>query len=106
VSGYEFSDGPASGDADDFSAFANFVTGLSGLPPEQRIELLARLQSLTRRLQPDTAIEGPLLDLLVDLRATLRQQKQFELADSLRDALSALGVEIGDTPQGSTWTRR
>jgi hypothetical protein len=106
VSGYEFSDGPASGDADDLAAFSNFVAGLSILPPEQRVELLAQVQSLTRRLQPDTGLEDQLLDLLVDLRSTLRQQKQFELADRMRDALAALGVEIGDTPQGSSWTRR
>jgi hypothetical protein len=106
VSGYEFSDGPAGGEANDMSAFSDFVTGLSGLPPQQRVELLAQVQSLTRRLKPDTAIEESLLDLLVDLRTSLRQQKQFELADRMRDALAELGIEIGDTPQGSTWTRR
>ena len=27
-------------------------------------------------------------------------------ADRLRDALADLGIEVGDTPQGSTWSRR
>ncbi len=43
------------------------------------------------------------IDLLLELRQELRQQKSFALADSIRDRLTALGVVIEDTPQGSTW---
>ncbi|MGN6674586.1 MAG: CysS/YqeB C-terminal domain-containing protein, partial [Thermomicrobiales bacterium] len=31
------------------------------------------------------------------------QAKQFALADHIREQLKALGVEVEDTPQGSTW---
>jgi cysteinyl-tRNA synthetase len=43
------------------------------------------------------------IDLLLDLRQTLRQQKNYDLSDQIRDELTKLGVIIEDTPQGSTW---
>ena len=43
------------------------------------------------------------IDLLVDLRQTLRQQKNYNLSDQIRDELAELGVVIEDTPQGSSW---
>jgi len=46
---------------------------------------------------------GPFIDLLLDVRRGLRQAKQFELADRIRDQLAALGVQIEDGKQGTTW---
>lgn len=43
------------------------------------------------------------IDLLLDLRQELRQQKHYNLSDQIRDELAKLGVSIEDTPQGSTW---
>ena len=50
--------------------------------------------------------EGPLVDLVLELRKALREAKRFDLADKARDTLTELGFEIGDTAQGATWTRR
>jgi cysteinyl-tRNA synthetase len=33
----------------------------------------------------------------------LREAKQFELADQIRDQLAELGVHIEDGKQGTTW---
>jgi cysteinyl-tRNA synthetase len=46
---------------------------------------------------------APFVDLLIQLRADLRAAKQWALADRVRDGLTALGVELMDTPQGTTW---
>ncbi|MBW6466649.1 MAG: cysteine--tRNA ligase [Brevefilum sp.] len=43
------------------------------------------------------------IELLLNLRQELRTQKHYALADRVRAELSALGVVIEDTPQGSTW---
>jgi cysteinyl-tRNA synthetase len=43
------------------------------------------------------------IDLLVDLRQQLRKNRNFDLADQVRDKLTELGVVIEDSPQGSTW---
>jgi cysteinyl-tRNA synthetase len=40
------------------------------------------------------------------LRADARQRKDFAQGDAIRAELSALGVEIADSPQGTTWTIR
>jgi cyanophycinase-like exopeptidase len=44
-----------------------------------------------------------LVDLLVWLRAQLRQAKQWPLADAVRDRLAELGVVVEDGRDGSTW---
>ncbi len=47
---------------------------------------------------------APFIDLLVELRRELRAAKQYQIADSLRDRLVALGVELRDTPTGTDWS--
>jgi len=49
-------------------------------------------------------IEPELIGLLVELRNALRDKKEFELADMIRDRLGELGVTLKDTPQGTLWT--
>jgi hypothetical protein len=49
---------------------------------------------------------GPFIDALLAARAQLRAARAFELADALRDRLVALGVEVHDTPAGTTWELR
>ena len=43
------------------------------------------------------------IELLVDLRQQLRKNKNFDLADQVREKLAELSVVIEDSPQGSTW---
>ena len=49
----------------------------------------------------DTA--EPFIDLLVSLRQEMRKQKNWALADQIRDDLAALKVVIEDTREGSSW---
>lgn len=46
---------------------------------------------------------APFIELLITLRAELRQAKQWALADRVRDELTALGVGLEDGPTGTTW---
>lgn len=50
-----------------------------------------------------TSQADPFIDLLVDLRSELRGQKLWALSDMLRDRLSALGVTIEDSKEGTLW---
>ncbi len=43
------------------------------------------------------------MDLVLDLRAVLRSEKNFALSDKIRDALKEIGITVKDTPDGSTW---
>jgi cysteinyl-tRNA synthetase len=45
----------------------------------------------------------PFIELLLEVRKGLREAKQFELADQIRDQLAELGVHIEDGKQGTTW---
>ena len=48
---------------------------------------------------------GPFIDLLVSIRQELRGAKQYEMADSVRDRLTQLGVALEDTREGTRWRR-
>ena len=46
---------------------------------------------------------GPYIELLVDLRLSFRESKQWDQADLIRDRLTNLGIVLEDGPQGTTW---
>ena len=48
-------------------------------------------------------LTGPLLDLLVELRTRVRREKNFAMADEIRQRLSSLGVTLEDRPDGTGW---
>ena len=50
-------------------------------------------------IDPTTIVEG-----VLDARKKAREAGQYQLADDLRDALVASGIEVKDTPAGATWT--
>ncbi len=49
---------------------------------------------------------SPLIGLLVEVRQRLRTERQFALADAVRDQLAELDIAIEDRPDGSHWRRR
>jgi len=49
------------------------------------------------------AVVGPYIELALGLRDAARDERRFGDADAVRDRLALLGVEIHDTPDGSTW---
>ncbi len=61
-----------------------------------------RLEETGRRRQAAGDAEA-FIELLVSTRLELRRQKQWALADKIRDRMAALGVVLEDTPQGTEW---
>ncbi|MCK4340521.1 MAG: cysteine--tRNA ligase [Phycisphaerae bacterium] len=51
----------------------------------------------------DENARDQVIQLLVDMRAEARKEKNFELSDQIRDRLAAIGVELKDGPEGTTW---
>ncbi len=49
---------------------------------------------------------APFIELLISLRKDLREAKQYQLADGIRDGLSELDVVLEDGPGGTTWKPR
>ncbi|AXI25897.1 cysteine--tRNA ligase [Methanofervidicoccus sp. A16] len=46
-----------------------------------------------------------LVDILIDIRNKLRKEKNFPLADEIRDKLKKIGIQLEDTPKGTLWKR-
>jgi cysteinyl-tRNA synthetase len=51
----------------------------------------------------DVELAGELVELVLDVREAERDAGNYERADDLRDALSEVGVEIEDGPDGATY---
>jgi cyanophycinase-like exopeptidase len=65
---------------------------------------VVRLGDLARNGAADPRdLVGPVVDRILDLRVQMRGAGEYALADKLRDALVDAGVEVHDTPAGSTW---
>jgi hypothetical protein len=65
---------------------------------------VVRLGDLARNGATDPRdLVGPVVDRILDLRVQMRGAGEYALADKLRDALVEAGVEVHDTPAGSTW---
>ncbi len=47
-----------------------------------------------------------IIQILIDVRAVLRKEKNFALADEIRKRLSEINIELKDTPQGTVWEYR
>ena len=57
-------------------------------------------------LRDPREIVAPLVERLLALRAELRAERAWTLADRLRDRLVAGGIELHDTPEGTAWNLR
>jgi len=52
----------------------------------------------------ESGLEDDLMTLLIELRKQLREKREFELADQIRDQLADLGITLKDTEQGTIWS--
>jgi cysteinyl-tRNA synthetase len=46
---------------------------------------------------------GKVVDMVLDLRAKAKANKDWATSDQIRDALAAAGFEVKDTKDGATW---
>ena len=107
---------------DDFNApraigsLFEFGRAINRLAPKSTADDVERAQGVLTSLlgvlgielhEPDAASDDatPFIDLLVHLRQQLREARQWELADEIRDDLGALDVVLEDTPDGTVWRR-
>lgn len=48
-------------------------------------------------------LADPFIDLIVDIRNRLRDQKNWDLSDQIRDQLESMGVLLEDSKSGTSW---
>jgi len=71
-------------------------------------KLRALMAVLGLRPEAESANDGgqaaePFIELLLQVRRDLRAAKQWQLADTIRDSMTALGVALEDSAQGTIW---
>jgi hypothetical protein len=93
---------PAPALGDDADHLGHVATG--GGP--EALEALAALVRLARRAGQGHIDPAPLIEGVLVARRRARIAEQYRLADDLRDALKAAGVDVNDGPDGSTWSLR
>jgi cysteinyl-tRNA synthetase len=64
------------------------------------------LESLQGRAVASAGLSPDEIDQLVTERTQDRKNKDFKRADEIRDQVDAMGVELMDSPQGTTWKAR
>ncbi len=57
----------------------------------------------TLRTVDDEKLNG-VIRILIDMRNEARKEKNFALADDIRNRLKEAGIELKDTPQGTSWS--
>ena len=84
-------------------ALAEYRAGMVVLKELSQILGLFRRAAQRPRAEAQDRLTSPLLDLLVQLRAQLRKEKNFKLSDEIRNKLGGLGVVLEDRPDGTVW---
>lgn len=74
------------------SVFDTFVFGVMGLKDESNVD--------------NGALIDGLMNMILEVRATAKANKDWATSDKIRDALGALGVAVKDGKDGATWELR
>jgi cysteinyl-tRNA synthetase len=77
-----------------------FTGEVLGLGLDEPTAFLSRIRDRRAKAQ---GIDGAWVEDCLRRRAEARQNKDFETADSVREELSQKGVEMLDTPAGTSW---
>ena len=66
--------------------------------------MISRLEPLVREgLLPSEERVRPLVEAILELRASARSDRRWSDADLIRDRLDKLGIVVQDTPEGAVW---
>ena len=69
-----------------------------------RVLSLDLIESARKAAQPQSASLDAQVEALIQQRQQARKDKNFALADQIRDQLKAQGILLEDTPQGVKWS--
>lgn len=62
-------------------------------------------KAVEQKSSGDDALVAKLMELLIDLRAAARKNKDFATADKIRQGLTTLKITLEDRPGGTEWTK-
>jgi cysteinyl-tRNA synthetase len=85
-------------DVDFYKKINNFLETIAG-----SILGITKFKTVTDK--PDSLLENKLIELLIDIRLKAKKEKNFLLADEIRDKLSGIGITLKDTKDGTDYFR-
>jgi len=86
---------------------AKTLTSQAGRMVTSLGRVLGLLEGPVETSAPGDALAGQLMELLIKLRLQAKKEKNFALADDIRDQLKQLNVVLEDRPDGTTtWHRQ
>jgi len=71
---------------------------------QKMLQSLAGVLGLTLGAREGVHPADAFIDILIEVRSEIRENKMWALSDTIRDKLAALGVQVEDSKSGSTWT--
>lgn len=70
------------------------------------LDILGLLEDGWKGQESSTEEYNQLMEVILNIRQCCREQKQWGIADSIRDELANIGIVIEDSPQGARWKKR
>ena len=66
-------------------------------------KVLSKIKTNLEELEDKTKMIDPLINLIMEIRKSLRKEQRFELSDYIRDELEKLDIEINDSDNNADW---
>jgi cysteinyl-tRNA synthetase len=82
------------------------VIGIGRMPAQAALDRFQEVKLLRQKNDGKTIVSEEEIAALIQERKDVRIAKNFKRSDEIRDYLLANGIEIKDSPQGTTWTRK
>jgi cysteinyl-tRNA synthetase len=92
-----------------YLSLANILTIFQEKQHEDDETIIKPLQELLKKYDQDVKNLGSIAEImnrLIEIRQLARNEKQWNIADSIRDELLCLGFEIQDTSDKTVWRKR
>lgn len=69
--------------------------------------VLGFFKDIEKKLQNDiNNLSEKLIELLIDYRNNFKKEKNWEMADKIRNDLASIGIELKDTKEGTKWSQK
>ena len=98
----------ALGSVFDFIRDINRLKAEDKLSVEERdsaLEAIRKVDTVLNFIRREEALDSD-IEALIEKRTEAKKQKDYAMADQIRDDLTAMGIILEDTPQGVRWKRK
>ena len=83
----------------------DFYTRVKEFLQKTAVDVLGIVDFEAGKTESDGKLEGELIELLIKIRQEAKNDKNFKLADSIRDELKDLGIQLQDSKDKTTYKK-